>query len=907
MSLRCVPDSCVLKVSRAANFWHTQGQRAASLPLSSQQHPPCRFDVRAGLSHKVGFLSWKYTHSTKSRIRNKIWLSRASQIRHRLGLHTSTYYLNTSTSRWSTGLSHTMSRFRSTLDSVSKAVSGSHTELLSKIARLKAKPKQNAIEAGKVLEASPEMGLTPQGHGTVGYPAPALTPALTAAPVPAYTSANITVNANATTPSPIPASVSAPSPPPTTATASTPTPTLSPTLTPTPYLTPGPTPGITTSAPPIATTRPNIARANAVVSGPSIQEVRQRVQRAASTVPTTVATNGTTKRLEQVKSPLPTESSAPERATTTVSQQTTTQLFHPSSFSVNLDETYNYLSHHVNSYFSSITKSDEEKAQNTDRGSTDLLPMSDKMSSGSAAPPVSSPSSKKGIGRYLSYSGDTVQAFVGSYIAPLVPRFSRAAAEPKSAAVEQKRLKAEEAGAKPWQGEVAVNTEQKAAEERAKRLLLQREKIIARVSVDNRTRSLVKALNRASDVRVYINRVEELSYHLLEFPETRGAAVKEKAIPCLLRLRQAEDPSLKAAVREALTLVGYTNPVKGQGIRVLSIDGGGTRGLIALQTLQKLEALTGKPIYQLFDYICGVSTGSILGFMLGVFQIPLNECEVLYRKLGSDVFKQNVIVGTVKMGWSHAFYDSETWENILKEKMGSDLMVETSRNPKCPKMAAVSTIVNRGTPLKAYVFRNYNLQPGVRSHYLGGCEHKLWQAVRASSAAPGYFQEFALGHDLHQDGGLLINNPTALAIHECKCLWPNTPVQCVVSLGTGRVETAGKNNTTYTSLKTKLTNVISSATDTEEVHIMLDALLPPDSYFRFNPYMNEDIALDESRGEKLNLLQAEGLRYLDRNQEKLQKAARILTRDKTTVQRLTEWAKLKHDMYDGIPIFNSKL
>lgn len=60
------------------------------------------------------------------------------------------------------------------------------------------------------------------------------------------------------------------------------------------------------------------------------------------------------------------------------------------------------------------------------------------------------------------------------------------------------------------------------------------------------------------------------------------------------------------------------------------------------------------------------SLGAILGFMLGVFQIPLNECDDLYRKLGSDVFKQNVIVGTVKMGWSHAFYDSEAWENILK-------------------------------------------------------------------------------------------------------------------------------------------------------------------------------------------------------------------------------------------------
>lgn len=66
-----------------------------------------------------------------------------------------------------------------------------------------------------------------------------------------------------------------------------------------------------------------------------------------------------------------------------------------------------------------------------------------------------------------------------------------------------------------------------------------------------------------------------------------------------------------------------------------------------------------------------------------------------------------------------------------------------------------------------------------------------------------------------QDGGLLINNPTALAIHECKCLWPNTPLECVVSLGTGRFETPGNNNTTYTSLKTKLSHVISSATDTE--------------------------------------------------------------------------------------------
>ena len=53
--------------------------------------------------------------------------------------------------------------------------------------------------------------------------------------------------------------------------------------------------------------------------------------------------------------------------------------------------------------------------------------------------------------------------------------------------------------------------------------------------------------------------------------------LQERVVSCLLRLRQASDPGLRAAVREALSLVGYHDPVKGRGIRLLSIDGGGLR------------------------------------------------------------------------------------------------------------------------------------------------------------------------------------------------------------------------------------------------------------------------------------------------------------------------------------------
>ncbi len=62
---------------------------------------------------------------------------------------------------------------------------------------------------------------------------------------------------------------------------------------------------------------------------------------------------------------------------------------------------------------------------------------------------------------------------------------------------------------------------------------------------------------------------------------------------------------------------------------------------------------------------------------------------------------------------------------------------------------------------------------------------------------------------------MLINNPTALAIHECQCLWPDVPLQCVVSLGTGRFQTTGRTSVSSTSLKTKLSHIISSATATE--------------------------------------------------------------------------------------------
>ena len=56
-----------------------------------------------------------------------------------------------------------------------------------------------------------------------------------------------------------------------------------------------------------------------------------------------------------------------------------------------------------------------------------------------------------------------------------------------------------------------------------------------------------------------------------------GDWLQKKVLPLLLRMRQQSDEALREEALEALALLGYTAPVKGRGIRILTLDGGGTR------------------------------------------------------------------------------------------------------------------------------------------------------------------------------------------------------------------------------------------------------------------------------------------------------------------------------------------
>lgn len=90
------------------------------------------------------------------------------------------------------------------------------------------------------------------------------------------------------------------------------------------------------------------------------------------------------------------------------------------------------------------------------------------------------------------------------------------------------------------------------------------------------------------------------------------------------------------------------------------------RGLVALQTLREIERHCGKPIYKLFDYVCGVSTGSLILAILFLFRRSITECEELYIECSRQMFTQNRTRGYSQLVLDHSFYDVELFERILR-------------------------------------------------------------------------------------------------------------------------------------------------------------------------------------------------------------------------------------------------
>ena len=120
----------------------------------------------------------------------------------------------------------------------------------------------------------------------------------------------------------------------------------------------------------------------------------------------------------------------------------------------------------------------------------------------------------------------------------------------------------------------------------------------------------------------------------------------------LLKQRAMTEPPpgerrVRTASVRALAVLGQNDavdaavgkrPISGRGLRILSLDGGGMKGMAEVQMLRAIEARTGRRMYELFDVIGGTSTGCMVAMGCGVMRFTLDEMEDIYLNLGRKVF-----------------------------------------------------------------------------------------------------------------------------------------------------------------------------------------------------------------------------------------------------------------------------
>ncbi|XP_052755448.1 calcium-independent phospholipase A2-gamma-like [Galleria mellonella] len=430
--------------------------------------------------------------------------------------------------------------------------------------------------------------------------------------------------------------------------------------------------------------------------------------------------------------------------------------------------------------------------------------------------------------------------------------------------------------------------------------------IITKTSIHSRTAYVIAAIEDAVAEPSLLRRAQHFVDHLQQYPEARDYAIKEGAVRALLRVqdRLSDEPvgrELGGIVAEALALLGYVEPPRGPGPNILSLDGGGIRGLIAIDLLRELETLTGRRVHELFDFIIGVSTGAIIASVIGSGVGNLDTASEMYHTLSKKMFgNTSVIGGTSRLVWSHSYYDTRAFEELLQQHLGERTLSQCNRY-NTPKMALVSCVVGGGGPggaggegrLSPFVFRSYASAFRARPAYPGTARARLWHAVRASAAAPTYFEEFRLDGLLHQDGGLMANNPAAVGVHEARLLYGPAAARraTLVSVGTGRPPRVARARAlANTSWRDKFDTILDSATDTEGVHQVLSDVLPDGAYFRLNPPLLQPCAMDETEPARLAALRADAAAYARRNRHKLERVAAALTRPRPPLQRALDAA-----------------
>jgi len=204
--------------------------------------------------------------------------------------------------------------------------------------------------------------------------------------------------------------------------------------------------------------------------------------------------------------------------------------------------------------------------------------------------------------------------------------------------------------------------------------------------------------------------------------------------------------------------------------RILSIDGGGIKGVVPAAFLAQLEEALGESVTHFFDLIAGTSTGGIIALGLG---LGMSAVDILrfYERLGPAVFAGNRLGGALRrIGF--AKYHSEPLRRALEATFGEKTLGESRSRLVIPALNLETGEV--------HLYKTAH-HPRFEVDY----KERAVEVALATAAAPTYFpaHRSAKGIPLI-DGGVWANNPTGLAVVEAVGVlnWPRDSTW-VLSLG----------------------------------------------------------------------------------------------------------------------------
>lgn len=194
--------------------------------------------------------------------------------------------------------------------------------------------------------------------------------------------------------------------------------------------------------------------------------------------------------------------------------------------------------------------------------------------------------------------------------------------------------------------------------------------------------------------------------------------------------------------------------------KILSIDGGGIKGLYSAVILADFEEKYGS-IYKHFDLICGTSTGGIiaLGLASGV---PAKDIVDLYKYKGKQIFPSANIISKSFNTFKQALVKSKYSEKALKEEL-REVFGEKKVKDCLTNVLIPTSNITKGTP--CVIKSDHSKELGRDGNHL------LVDVALATSAAPTYFPVQTIETmpdptDQFSDGGLYANNPSLYGIQE---------------------------------------------------------------------------------------------------------------------------------------------